>query len=433
MRAAWRSIWRNRRRTLITVSSIGFGLACAIVFIAIGDGVYDRLTDDAVRMQAGHITVQHRDYQAAPAVDLMVRDTVRLRAKLARIPGVERTKALVTGQALVRSASGAVGVALLGIEPSNESQVSPLARKMVKGRYLADSDGAVAVVGEALAHQLKVRAGQKMVLTVNDTRGELKEELCRIKGIFRVGSDEIDGYVVQVPIGFARRLFRMPPDAASQVGVVLRNPDNQRRVLAQARATAAAGAPVPSPSETGAGAVDPATRLPGTGSGTVVVLPWQEVIPELASYIKQDGASNYVFQFILIFLVLFTIFNTILMSVMERGREFGVMLAIGTPPARLRSQVLVESLYINLIGCAVGMVVGCLVAWHYARAGIDLSSLLGSNEFSISGIAIDPVMRPKLGFRMVRNLSLLVFVATFLLSVYPVWKSAKQRIAEVLR
>jgi ABC-type lipoprotein release transport system permease subunit len=157
------------------------------------------------------------------------------------------------------------------------------------------------------------------------------------------------------------------------------------------------------------------------------------VLPELYSYIRQDSTSNWVFQFILIFLVLFTIFNTILMSVMERGREFGVMLAVGTPPSRLRAQVMVESVYINVIGCVLGTVVGCLVAWHYSRTGINLSSMMGGGEFTISGVAIDPIMRPKLGATMVRNLAAFVFTATFLLSVYPAWKAAKQRIAEVLR
>ena len=115
----------------------------------------------------------------------------------------------------------------------------------------------------------------------------------------------------------------------------------------------------------------------------IAVLPWQEVIPEIASYIKLDKGSNLIFQAILIFLILFTIFNTILMSVLEREREFAVLLALGTKPVQLRLQILMESAYLGLIGCALGLLVGGLAAWAAQVWGIDLRSLLGRGVYHL--------------------------------------------------
>ena len=114
-RLAWRSIWRNRRRTLITVLSIGFGLACTVFFIAIGEGVYAQLIDQVVRMQAGHITMENPGYRDAPAVDLWVKTPESLRSQIERLPQVERTKLIIMGQGIARSASGDVSATLMGI------------------------------------------------------------------------------------------------------------------------------------------------------------------------------------------------------------------------------------------------------------------------------------------------------------------------------
>ncbi|MBW2052970.1 MAG: hypothetical protein JRF41_09355, partial [Deltaproteobacteria bacterium] len=108
VRLAWRSIWRNRRRTLITVSSIGLGLTCAIFFIAMADGVYVQLINDAVRMQAGHVTLEHPEYRDAPAIDLYLPDTRALRTQIEKMINVERTKLLILGQGVAKSGVGTV-------------------------------------------------------------------------------------------------------------------------------------------------------------------------------------------------------------------------------------------------------------------------------------------------------------------------------------
>jgi ABC-type lipoprotein release transport system permease subunit len=384
-RIAWRSIWRNRRRTLITVLSIGFGLTCAIFFIAIAEGVYAQLID---------------------AVDLWIKAAGPLRSQIESLPEVERTKMIILGQGIARSGSGNVSATLMGIEPSVELETSPLARHIVAGRYLDDEDGSWVVIGSELAQRLKVGVGKKMVLTTNDAAGNLVDELCRVRGIFETGSVEIDGYFIQAPIDFARRLFGLPEQGVTQLGVLLRIPEAQEHVLHEARLMVA--------------------------EQNIAVLPWQKVMPEIASYIKLDRGSNLIFQAILVFLILFTIFNTILMSVLEREREFAVLLALGTKPDQLRLQILMESVYLGLIGCALGLLVGGLAAWAAQVWGIDLRSLL-EEGFTISGFAVSAKMHARVTPGLLLGTTGLVFGATLILSLFPMRRATRLSIVEQLR
>jgi ABC-type lipoprotein release transport system permease subunit len=405
-RLAWRSIWRNRRRTLITIISIGFGLACTVFFIAIAEGVYAQFIDQVVRMQAGHITMENPKYRDGPAVDIWFEAPESLRSQIERLPQIERTKLIILGQGIARSASGDVSVTLMGIEPSVELHTSPLVRHMVEGRYLDNHDGPWVVIGSELAKRLKLGVGKKMVITTNDTAGNLVDELCRVRGIFKTGSVEIDGYFIQAPIVFARHLFDLPEEGVTQLGVVLRTPQAQEAVLQKIRTM--------------------------VSDHDIAVLPWQEVIPEIASYIKLDRGSNLIFQAILVFLILFTIFNTILMSVLERQREFAVLLALGTKPLLLRLQILMESVYLGLIGCALGLIVGGLAAWAVQVWGIDLRSLL-KEGFSISGFAVSTKMHARVTIGLLLGTGGLVFAATLILSLIPMHRATRLSIVDQLR
>ncbi len=406
IRLAWRSLWRNKRRTLITVSSIGFGLAFAVFFVALGEGMYGQMVDQVVRMQAGHVTLEHRGYEAAPAVDLYIAVSPDLRRKVASVPGVERTKLHVLGQGIAKSATGTVTAALMGVEPELERLTSPLPEHMVQGSFLEQGDGALVVVGSELAGRLDVEVGKKVVLTTNDAQGDLVEELCRVKGIFRTGSDELDGYFIQMPLDFARRLFRMPEETATRLGVVLGKADAQQRVLTDVR-----GLDLPP---------------------SAVVRPWQEVLPELAAYIRMDRASNWIFQGILVFLILFTILNTLLMSVMERQREFAVLLALGTLPGQIRLQLLIESAFLGLAGCALGACLGSLAAVWVDRAGIDLSVFL-EEGITISGFAVSTTLNTRLTPQILATTTAVVFAATVCLSLIPMRRATRVAVAETLR
>ncbi|MBW2090758.1 MAG: ABC transporter permease [Deltaproteobacteria bacterium] len=406
IRLAWRNIWRNRRRTLITVTSIGLGLTCAIFFISMAEGVYVQLVNDAVRLQAGHITLEHPEYRDAPAIDLYLSDTRDIRNQIESMSQVERTKLLILGQGVAKSGLGTVGVAVMGVEPSVEAGTSPLIKNIVSGRYLEDTDGSMVVVGSKLADRLHIKVGKKLVLTTNDVSGALTEDLCRVAGIFETGAAEMDGYLLQAPISFLRKLYGFPPNGATQVGVVLKNPGAQKKTLKRIKSM--------------------------THDNPFSAYPWQEIMPELASYIKLDKGSNLVLQAILLFLILFTIFNTILMSVLERSKEFAVLKALGTQPYQMRAQLLLESAFLGLIGCLIGLLVGGLASYALQVWGLDITKLY-SDEVSISGFAVSPVIHAKIEASMLLWLIGIVIGATLVISLIPMRRATNVHVADTLR
>ncbi len=445
VKLAWRSIWRHKRRTFITIFSIAFSLGLAVFFISFAEGVYAELIDDAVKMQAGHLTIENKEYRTAPAVDLLVDDVRKLRHQVEQIPAVAKTKAIVVGQGVAKSSAGAVGVAISGVEPRVEQNTSPLSGKIIAGKYLADNDTNSVVVGKNLAQRLhlensremkKIHAllepvyssfhldvrqlddllrvrlsiGKKLVLTTNDVNGQIVEELVRVKGIFETGSVQIDGYYVQVPISFARRLFGIGDDQASQLGILLSSGSDRDKVIFSVNKLIANEADAKS----------------------ISVKKWEEVMPDLAAYIKIDGGSNYVFQGILIFLVMFTIFNTILMSVLERRREFGMLMAIGTPYQRIKKQVLMETVFIAAWGVLMGLVLGGLGGYALQVNGLDLSKLYPEG-ITVSGMAFDMVIHAKVEISTLALVGGLVFGATILLCLYPMGRIKKIPVAEVIR
>jgi len=405
VKIAWRSIWRSKRRTFITVSALSFALSLVVFFIAFAEGVYAGMINEAVRMQAGHVTIEHRDYHDAPATDLTVADAPALRIKLAALDGVASTKLLVLGQGVAKSGNGAEGVAIMGVEPSVEAKASPLENKITRGSYLDEGDTRVVVIGQTLAERLKLDLGKKLVLSTNNTKGELVEELVRVKGIFATGVVEIDGYVVQTPLGFAQELFQLGPHEVTRIGLVLADADREEEILRAARRIIAAPA---------------------------VARPWEEVLPDLAAYVRFDGGSNYIIQGLLIFLSLFTIFNTILMSVLERSREFAMMLALGTDSLRIRAQVVLESAMIGVLGCGIGLLVGGIVALALQIHGFDLKSIYPEG-IAVSGVSVGTRVYGQVTVKLLATLGGLVFAATLVTSLIAVRHISRIEPAAVLR
>jgi ABC-type lipoprotein release transport system permease subunit len=408
-KVAWRSVGRSRRRSIISVGAIAFALAIAIFFVAFAEGAYAQMVETAARMGAGHVTIEHAAYRDAPAVDLVVTDVSGLLRQLRELKGVERTKLLIHGQGVARSSGGSAGIAVVGVEPAVEQESgSAVARRIVEGAYLAADrlDDRGAVIGRALARRLKVGVGNKMVLVANDASGTVVEELVRVRGIFDTGADELDGYLVQVPLGFARRLYGLASGAATQVGVVLADPDAGGAVLGRI-------APLLAPR-------------------AAVALPWERVLPELAAYIRLDRGSNDVMMGILLLLSLFTIFNTILMSLLERTREFAVLLALGTDPRRLRGQLVLESALLGLMGCVLGAIVGGAAAGWLQVHGLDMSQLY-PDGVSVSGLALDSMMYARVTPGLLLGLGGLVFVAIVLISFISGRRISAIDVAGVLR
>jgi len=407
IRLAWRNLWRNKRRTLITISSICFGLVLALVFIGLGDGTYGTMIESAARLGSGHITLENPGYRMSLSTRLTLHSINEVVKRFKGLREIEGWAPRILGQAMLSTSYGSVGAAFIGVDPEREKGITLFIEKIIEGTYLEDSEGRGALIGSKMAERLKVSIGSKMVITANNLQGEIAGELLKVVGIFETGSEMIDGYVFQIPLDRARKLLGMNQEEVTQLAIFLDNQRDTDRVIEKLKQNL-------------------------SHFKEVAVLSWREVMPELASYVELDGSSNYIFQIIIFIIIAAGILNTILMSVLERQFEFGVLLCLGMNPLNLLFLVLTEALLLGLLGVATGSVLGLACNHYFTVKGFNLT-LLTSEDVDISGVALDPVLYANLYPEHLIITVVLVFLMTILVGIYPAVKAARSIPIEVLK
>jgi len=386
------------------------GIGLAIFFMALGQGVYQQMINSVVRSMGGHFTIEHVSYREAPAIDLLLSKTDELRAKILELPNTSKSKAIIFGQAVYRSAHGTTGGMVMGVEPAKEREVSELPGKIVDGHYLSESDFREVIIGKAIAERLRLKVGRKLVISTNNAEGELSEHRFKVKGIFETKSPELDAAIIQMTIRAARSLFSMQDDQVTQLGFLVHDLKQRDQTLETAREI-----------------------VTETLGDQAVAIPWERVQKALADYIKLDRGGNWIMQSILIFLSLFTIWNTILMSVLERSREFAVMLALGTSSARIRMQVAIESAFISILGALLGIAIGGGLAWRLSNTGLDIMALMGGQDVNVAGFSMSGMVYPSIELNTLLWFGGVVVLSSILMSGLASRNVLKIRIADVLR
>ena len=403
----WRSIWRNKRRTLISLFSIIIGTGIPIFFVCIAWGFYAGLIDDVARLMSGHITYEHVEYRNSPSNDLWVNDIQKINKTLNNNAEVLSTKQIVNLQGVAHTAKGSVGISLMGIEPEKEITISFLPETVIEGNYLSKEDGRWVVVGDQLAENLNISVGKKFVFTTNDIKGELVEELFRVKGIFKTGSKEIDGHFVQSDIEIARKIAGLGSDDVSQLGIIVKNPDTHENFLQDLQKSLA--------------------------KKNGVFLSWQKIMPDVATTIRMDRTAISSFMIMLVVIVLFTMFSTILMSTLERKREFASLLAIGTQQKELKIQIFIETIFFGLIACPLGALLG--IGFAKWVEGYDMMNVVGgkSEDMSVGGFGMDTIITPLFSAPLILQISIFFFLALQLLSILPIYLISRISITDELR
>jgi ABC-type lipoprotein release transport system permease subunit len=396
---AWRNLWRHKRRTLITASSIAFGVLLCVTFTGAGDYFYTRMIDAGASMGMGHITIEAPDYNRAPSTQKRIAHADGLRQQALRLTGVSDAVMRINGQAMFASARKSIAGMFIGIDPAQENQTNNLfLRSMIEGQMLQAADGDGIVVGVELARKLNLKLGKKIVYTSTDVHGEIVSAIARVKGIFKTGVAEVDSAVGILPLHSCQKLLGYQADEVTLLAVLVKD----QRLISQVRTTIAA---------------QPAYTA-------LEVLTWQQSQPDLASFIAVDRTNNHVSQFLIALLVAAGILNTMLMSVLERTREFGVMMAIGMSPLSLFMLVMLESLGLAIIGLILGTLISIPWYFYMSTTGIDLADAYGS-DVSLSGVLLDPVFKIRLFKESIVAILLGLFGLALLSGMYPAWQAGR--------
>jgi ABC-type lipoprotein release transport system permease subunit len=404
---AWRNIWRNRRRTLLTLVSIGFGSMLAVLFTGMQNSQFGQMVDLAARLGGGHVTLQHFEYLDTPTLTRTVHDAAALREVALHDPDVDRVVERISGFVMLSTAGQNYGAAFIAFDPAAEDATTlSLIEAVSEGEMFRSAGDKGIILGKRLAENLEVKLGRKVVYTLTDKHGEIVRDVARVSAIVRTGSPSVDAGLCMFPIDSLRETLRYAPDEGIQVAVFLRD---QRRADALA------------------------ARLTSRVEKTVSALPWHEIQPDLAGFIAMKVAGMVFFEVLIMVLVAAGIFNTLFMSVMERLREFGIMMAIGYSPASLFRLVMLESLWLGVVGLVVG---AALTAWPYyylTTTGLDLSSFMGGGGAEIAGVAAPTTMHVSIFPENLVAIGIAVLLATLVSGLYPAWQAGRVVPVESIR
>lgn len=421
---AWRNLWRNSRRTLLTALALGLGLALLLVALGLREGAHEQMITNGVRLGGGHVVVQARGYQETRAQELLLpswvvsatEETLHSDVMPHPLQGVS-PRLLASG--LLSSATNAAGVGIVGVIPEEEHRVSLAAQRIVAGGYFSDGQPSGMVIGAELARKLEVQVGSKIVLMAQGIRppdadaagtdetreGEIQSALFRVIGIFRTGLPAVDTYVIHLPLPAVQSLLGAQ-NQVTQVAIFLEQEDDALLVASRLRERLAAA-----PAE---------------------VLTWRESMTELVQVVRLRSAFNYVMFSIILVMVGLGLLNTMLMAVLERRHEFGVCAALGLQPSQLAGIILCESLALIVISLALGLVLGLSVHYYFATKGLDLRWFTDVN-LSAAGTVFDPIMYSRLSPGRTAWSVGIVFITAVTMSLYPAFKAARTELPGALR
>ncbi len=398
-RLAWRNLWRRKRRTLITGFSIAFGVLLAVTFTGTGDYAYTNMINAGASMGLGHVTIEPSGYNQVPSLDKRLRQSSIVREKVKKVVGVENAFTRIIGQAMFASANKTVGGAFIAINPEQEVQANNLfMRSIVKGKMFDKANGNGVVVGSIIARNLKLGIGKKIVYTTTDARGEIVSAMARVTGIYQTGVKEVDGSIIVLPIVTVRTYLAYGPDDASLIAVVVRDQRYSEKIR------------------------DSIQLL--VGNDEREVLSWKQTQADLAGIITMDRSGNYISQVLVGLLIAAGILNTLLMSVLERTREFGVMMALGMTPATLFRLIIVESVWLAIVGIVFGILITSPWYAYLYYVGIDFSEAMGT-DYSAGGVLVDPVFKIRLYKESVIAIIAGVFSLTLASGLYPAWRAGR--------
>ncbi len=405
VKMAWRNIWRNPRRTILTISAIAFACLLLVFMLSFQFGSYETMINSSVKIYTGHLQVQSMEYQEKKSIRMVVPDPDAIDKILDQIQSVEAYTSRAEAFSLVSSKKRTYGSIVIGIDPVKEAKVSTLKSLMRKGSYLAKDDTAQVLIGNLLAKNLKVGIQDELTILGQGRDGSIAATVVKVKGIYSSGIDDLDRSSIHMPLKYFQDVYGMH-GAVHEVVVIGKSLNKMGRIKAALFA----------------GIKKTASK------DRLVVLDWKELMPGLLQSIELDLISGIIFYLFLILVVAFSILNTFLMAIFERTREFGVLMAIGTTPGRLTKLLLIESISMTMIGIVSGIIMGSLITIYFQGHGIEIS---GTSDL-LSQYGISGLIYPRLSLLSALSGPGAVLIITFLAALYPALKIRSLRPVEAM-
>jgi len=422
---AWRNIWRNPTRSWIVIGAIAIGIWAALFMSGFAIGMVRSYVQNAIANIVSHIQIHHPAYDKDYDVKYVIPNAAEVVRRLEADSSVEAYSARTLVNGMIASSKTARGVQVKAVEPAQEASISKLDEKIVEGDYLGERRNQL-LMGRKLAKKLQVKERSKVVLTFQDFDGEITAAAFRIAGIFETGNDPFDEGHIFIRRSDLNRLLGAPPLSADRLSQDGEGP--------AARLTSDAPAEEPAIHEIAILLKDQqevrevTDQLAGAWPG-LLVQTYREVSPDLELYEGQIETVSIIYLTVIMLALIFGIINTMLMAVLERVRELGMLMAIGMNKVKVFFMIVLETVMLVAVGTPIGLLLGALTLRYLGSKGIDLSAF--SDTMKMYGMSevvyleVDPVVY--------WQVAIAVAITAVLASVYPAYKAIRLRPVEAIR
>ncbi|MDG2334758.1 MAG: ABC transporter permease [Myxococcota bacterium] len=404
-RLAWRNVWRNPRRTGLTVSATVFAVALLVLMSALSTGMWEKIIDDSVSMGSGHVTLTGPNYLEERTLEQYTYLDAPLATRLGENPAIAGYAPRVNAFGLLSDADVTRGVMVIGVDPELEKSVSSLPDRIKSGRFLEKGKNREVVLGGRLAEILGVKIGDQVLLYSVAYSLESAYDLFSVAGIMHLPDPALDRGLALISLADAQAFF-VYGNRISEVAIRVREADHSASLAEQLGSS-----------------LDPEK---------IEAHPWPEVMPDLAQTVVIDKLGMYLMLAILVIVVAFGIFNTILMAVLERKREFGVVLALGLRPRAIFRIVYLESILLAGVGLTLGLLVAIPLVLYLQANPIPITN---SEEMAAAFemVGTDPVIYAKLIANNPILSALTILLVALLAALYPAIRASQGKPVDVLR
>lgn len=396
LKLAWRNVWRNKRRTILTILAVMFATFLSIVQRGFADGTWEYNIKYMLDLFSGYIQIQKIGYQENPKLSLSFNSNETIENILLSNDEILHYTERVLADGLISYKNNSLGIIIIGINPDKEKLTSRLVDRIEKGEYITDKNLQEILVGSKLFQNLKVNIGDTIVVLAQGIDGVLGNEKFIVKGTFKLNSPEFDANGVFMNIQAAQQLLAME----NRISIIAIKIKNLKKVKTTTDLINAA--------------------FFNQNLNELVALRWDEVLTDIKELREFDSIGDKFFMFILIVIVSFGILNTITMSVVERFREIGISISIGMKPIKIFFQLIIETIIISLIGIIIGNIFGFFVNNYFEKNPVLLSR---DYEQLYAEYGFLPLLPSSTEPSIFLNTSFLILLISIITCIYPAYKA----------
>ncbi len=399
IKIAWRNIWRNRLRSAVVITSIVLGIWAGLFIMAVTLGLNEQRLNSAIHTSLAHIQIHHPDYENDPNIKFTLHDPQTIQNTLQASGGVKAYAMHVLAMGMVNSAGGAYGVRIVGISPEQEQKITTIHKQLTKGHYFTKFKKHPVIIGAKLAHKIKADVRSKLVTTIQNTDEDIISSSFRIEGIFKTNNSVFDESTIFVREEDLREVTGLAK-GFHEATILCNNLDQVNPVLMRLKKVLAKDK----------------------------IQSWDQLSPELGYAQEMMGSMIYIFMGIVLLALSFSIINTMLMAVLERKKELGMLKAIGMNNRRIFTMITLETVFIAAIATPIGMLLSYAVIRYYAKQGIDLSAVAEG----LNSLGVGSRIFTSLPAKEYWTITLMTLIVAFLASLFPARRALKLKPTEAI-